>query len=68
MKTEQLIHAIGTAVGTSVVYEIRCLLAARKERRQRAGNPDSSYLRYRLAYRLGKLWARCKKLRGRTLA
>lgn len=68
MKTEQLIHIIGTSVGTAIVYEIRCLLAARHERRKSPGYDYRTEFGYRLAYRLGKLWARCKKLGRRTLA
>lgn len=68
MKTEQLIHVIGTSVGTAIIYELRCLSAARKKRRETPGYDYRTEFGYRIAYRLGKLWARSKKLRSRTLA
>ena len=68
MKTEQLIHTIGTSVGMAVIYELKCLSAARKERRKAPGYDYRTEFGYRFAYRLGKLWARRKKSRSRTLS
>lgn len=68
MKTEQLIHTIGTSVGMAVIYELRCLSAARKERRKAPGYDHRTEFGYRFAYRLGKLWARRKKRSRGTLA
>ena len=63
MTNEEMIRIIGTSVGTSIIYGIRCSLAARKERRQAPSYDPRTETGYKIAHRLGKLWARCKQLR-----
>lgn len=64
MTTEQILHAIGTSAGLSIVYALKCSAAARKERRQAAGYDKAAETRNSIPYRLGKLWARCQKRRS----
>lgn len=65
--TDDTLRIIGTAIGSAVIYGIRCSLAARKERRNDARGQESPVISYRLAYRLGKLWALRKKRSRQSL-
>jgi hypothetical protein len=68
MTTEQILHAIGTSAGMSIIYAIKCSSAARKKRREAPGYDQAAETRNSLPYRLGKLWARCHKRSNSTLS
>jgi hypothetical protein len=68
MNLEQVLHAIGTSAGVSIVYAIKCSSAARKKRREAPGYDQAAETRNGIPYRLGKLWARCQKRCRRALA
>jgi hypothetical protein len=68
MTTYQILHALGVSAGVSIVYGFKCSSAARKERRQAPGYAPRSELHYRVAHRLGQLWARRQKRGHRALS
>ena len=62
--TDETLRIIGTAIASGLIYGLRCSLVRRKESRNEARSQQRPVIAYRLAYRLGKLWA-LRQQRGR---
>jgi hypothetical protein len=68
MTEQEIIHVVGVSIGLGIIQELRRRAAVRKERRSSPGYDHRTEFSYKIAKRLGQLWARCQKRSRRALA